>query len=77
MVPERLLAQAVGLLDMIRIAALVVVFSVTTTGNITIYLMNSETPSFVYGVALCSLTAIIATIALLKRRRYNICSMPM
>lgn len=39
-VPERLLAQAAGLLDMIRIVALIVVFSVTTTGNITICLME-------------------------------------
>lgn len=67
-VPERLLAQAAGLLDMIRIVALIVVFSVTTTGNITICLMNFGTPGFVYGVALCSLAAIIAIIVLLKRR---------
>ena len=65
-VPERLLAQAAGLLDMIRIVALIVVFSVTTTGNITICLMNFGTPGFVYGVALCSLAAIIAIIVLLK-----------
>ncbi|TCE77906.1 hypothetical protein MCC10066_1497 [Bifidobacterium longum subsp. longum] len=64
-VPERLLAQAAGLLDMIRIVALIVVFSVTTTGNITICLMNFGTPGFVYGVALCSLAAIIAIIVLL------------
>ena len=76
-VPERLLAQAAGLLDMIRIVALIVVFSVTTTGNITICLMNFGTPGFVYGVALCSLAAIIAIIVLLKRRRYSTCSMPM
>lgn len=76
-VPERLLAQAAGLLDMIRIVALIVVFSVTTTGNITICLMNFGTPCFVYGVALCSLAAIIAIIVLLKRRRYSTCSMPM
>lgn len=75
-VPERLLAQAAGLLDMIRIVALIVVFSVTTTGNITICLMNFGTPGFVYGVALCSLAAIIAIIVLLKRRRYSTCSMP-
>ena len=68
-VPEHLLAQAAGLLDMIRIVALIVVFSVTTTGNITICLMNFGTPGFVYGVALCSLAAIIAIIVLLKRRR--------
>lgn len=76
-VPERLLAQAAGLLDMIRIVALIVVFSVTTTGNITICLMNFGTPGFVYGVALCSLAPIIAIIVLLKRRRYSTCSMPM
>ena len=64
-------------LDMIRIVALIVVFSVTTTGNITICLMNFGTPGFVYGVALCSLAAIIAIIVLLKRRRYSTCSMPM
>lgn len=76
-VPEHLLAQAAGLLDMIRIVALIVVFSVTTTGNITICLMNFGTPGFVYGVALCSLAAIIAIIVLLKRRCYSTCSMPM
>lgn len=76
-VPEHLLAQAAGLLDMIRIVALIVVFSVTTTGNITICLMNFGTSGFVYGVALCSLAAIIAIIVLLKRRRYSTCSMPM
>ena len=62
---------------MISIVALIVVFSVTTTGNITICLMNFGTPGFVYGVALCSLAAIIAIIVLLKRRRYSTCSMPM
>lgn len=39
--------------------------------------MNFGTPGFVYGVALCSLAAIIAIIVLLKRRRYSTCSMPM
>ena len=46
-------------------------------GNITICLMSFGTPGFVYGVALCSLAAIIAIIVLLKRRRYSTCSMPM
>ena len=62
---------------MIRIVALIVVFSVTTTGNITICPMNFRNSGFVYGVALCSLAAIIAIIVLLKRRRYSTCSMPM
>ena len=51
-VPEHLLAQAAGLLDMIRIVALIVVFSVTTTGNITISLMNFGTPVVLVGLCI-------------------------
>ena len=75
--PEQRLAWMAGPLDVVRLIALIVVFSVTTTGNITICLMNFGTPGFVYGVALCSLASLIAIIVLLRRRYYSTCSMPM